>query len=119
MAKKEKREGRTLDISGKPSDVVSVSLLGQAIRRGWQITPERKRQYFAALDQTVRDLDGIEDPAKRGQVAAQCVRVLVAEQDAALRDLHQQEKDKRLDAGLATENIGAVAFRVPGLEVKD
>jgi hypothetical protein len=70
-------------------------MLAEAIRRGWQITPERKRDYFASLDQAIRDLPAIHDPKARGMIAASCARVLVAEQDQALKDLHHVE---RLDA---------------------
>ena len=67
-------------------------MLAEAIRRGWQISPERKRRYFAALDRVVENIDQIADPSKRAQAAAQCARVIVAEQAAALRDLHHTER---------------------------
>jgi hypothetical protein len=68
------------------------AMLAEAIRRGWQISPERKRRYFDALDRVVENIDQIADPSKRAQAAAQCARVLVAEQSAAIRDLHHTER---------------------------
>src|SRR5829696_1453763 len=68
------------------------SMLAEAIRRGWQVTPQRKAAYFAALDRVVEDIDKIPDPSKRAQAAAQCARVLVAEQSAVMRDLHHIER---------------------------
>lgn len=85
------REGQTLDFSGRPSAFVSPSLLAEALRRGWQISPERKRQYFAALDEAVRNLPDIKDASRRVQATAQCARVLVAEQGQAMRDVHHIE----------------------------
>jgi hypothetical protein len=80
----------------KPALDMNVSqdraMLAEAIRRGWQISPERKRRYFDALDRVVENIDQIADPSKRAQAAAQCARVLVAEQSAALRDLHHTER---------------------------
>ena len=75
---------RDLDMNVAADRVV----LAEELRSGWQVTPERKRAYFGALDEVVRTLDKIEDPAKRAQAASQCARVLVAEQTAAIRDLH-------------------------------
>src|SRR4051812_14119042 len=86
------REGRELDFSGKPSQFVSPSMLAEALRRGWQVTPTRKSQYFAALDDAIRNLGQIEDTEKRSRIAAQCARVLVAEQGQALRDIHHIEQ---------------------------
>jgi hypothetical protein len=76
------------------------SMLAEAIRRGWQISPERKRAYFAALDRVVENIDQIADPSKRAQAAAQCARVLVAEQAAVMRDLHHIERMQHEDGML-------------------
>lgn len=96
------REGRSLDFSEKPSGTPSPSMLAEAIRRGWQITPERKRQYFAALDEAIRSLPDVPTATDRASIAVQCTRVLVQEQAAALKDLHKLEEYARLDDGLAT-----------------
>jgi hypothetical protein len=66
--------------------------LAEAIRRGWEITPERKAQYFEQLDRVMANLDAITDPMRRAKCVAQCTRVLVAEQGQALRDLHHTER---------------------------
>jgi hypothetical protein len=85
-----------------------IRMLAKAIRENWGITPERKRAYLAALDETIRNRDAIEDPEKRFNIAIQANRVLQMEQAAALKDLHQIEHDARLDAGLATERLSVV-----------
>lgn len=92
------REG--LDFSAKPSAFVSPSMLSEAIRRGWQVTPERKKKYFEALDEAVDNLGQIADRGKRAQVATQCARVLVQEQAAALRDIHHTEQLQHEDGVL-------------------
>ncbi len=75
----------------------------RAIRGNWSITPERKRAYFAALDEVIRRADPDD---KAGQIAiVQAVKALLTEQGHAMKDLHVLEERDRLDAGKATANI--------------
>lgn len=97
---------------------VTTSELAEAIRRGWQINPERKRAYFESLDRAREKLVEIEDPVDLAMATARVMAPLMAEQAAALDDLQQREKDERIDAGKPTELAG-VFLRVAGLEPKD
>ncbi len=86
------REGKTLDFSRKPSEFVSPSALAEAIRRGWQVDPERKRQWFEAMDREMKNVQSVQDPKDRAQIVIGCNRVLQSEQSAAVRDIHHVER---------------------------
>lgn len=90
------REGR-LDFSKKPSEFVSPGLLAKAIRDGWQVNPERKRKYFAAMDAAIDSLSQIADLKDRANISAQCTRVLVAEQGQAIKDIQHRENMEHED----------------------
>lgn len=83
--------------------------LAQAIRRGWAVDPDRKARYMAALDDLIRS-SGDLDAKDRAQLVIGANRIYQLEQAAALKDLHQQEHDARIDAGLATERIDSPAI---------
>lgn len=112
----EQREGQVLEFSGKPSAFVSPSMLAVALRNGWQVTPERKQKYFAAMDKAIDEIH-LAPPERRAIIAAQCTRVLVAEQGQQLRDIHHTEhmqhedgildlRLRRADEGKPSEIIG-------------
>ncbi len=87
----------SIDISN-PRD---LGLLAEAIRRGWQINPERKQTYFAALDDLIRDA-GERPFVEQAAVVIAANRLLQMEQSSALKRLHKLEEYERLDAGKPT-----------------
>lgn len=96
------REGQAAQSTADPLDVANgrdVGLLYEALRRGWQVTETRKRAYFAALDQIIRDPDS--DP----KVKAQAAKCLLMEQQMMLKHAHKVMDDVRLDSGKLTGRV--------------
>jgi hypothetical protein len=75
-----------------------VALFHRALTEGWDIEPERRKRYFAALDHAVRNSDEIEDADARGRLIAIAVKCVIADRalqvrmyEAMLRRLGMQQ----------------------------
>jgi hypothetical protein len=108
----ESREGLVLDME----NINDLKLLGKALRNNWAVTPERKRAYFAAIDEVIRNADLIECAAKRGMVVSLSVRCLLMEQQHMVqvwRSLLAASKDA---ASAAQETFGQARMDAKGKE---
>jgi hypothetical protein len=93
-----------LDVENVLKEPNDLRMLGRALRLGWQVTPERKKTYFEALDRLIHTAELL-PPKTRAMAITSAAKCLLMEQSAALKDLHQQEQYARLDDGKPTANV--------------
>lgn len=113
--------GDLLSLNQRPHAIAAdIKMVGAIVSRSRVSEPLRRELFdrLAAIVRketvTVATMDGsieVEGPADRNAIAA--AAVLAKMDDAAQRDEHQAVKDARIDAGLATDNVGFTVNILP------
>lgn len=102
--------GNALDMSV----VRDQQLVRQAVKKNWPLrwrglTPEFKARIMTGMDKatqaTIEALDG-ENPMDAAKTMSSLARTAAAIEEQVQKDEHLEDKNARIDAGLATERVG-------------